>query len=59
MENLPQDPFLLLSWVNTKLRDEYPSLQQLADDLGIDATVLEAKLHDAGFDYMQSINQFR
>lgn len=50
---------MLLSWVNTKLRDEYPSLQQLADDLGIDATVLEAELHDAGFDYMQSINQFR
>lgn len=59
MENLPQDPFILLSWVNTKLRDEYPSLQQLADDLDIDATALEAKLHDAGFDYMQSINQFR
>lgn len=50
---------MLLSWVNTKLRDEYPSLQQLADDLGIDATALEAKLHDTGFDYMQSINQFR
>ena len=30
---LPQDPVILLSYVNTKLRDEYPSLDELCDDL--------------------------
>ena len=25
----PKDPFILLSWVNMKLRDTYPSLEEL------------------------------
>ena len=29
LQNLPQDPVILLSVVNTKLRDFYPSLDQL------------------------------
>ena len=56
---LPQDPFMLLSYVNTKLRDEYPSLEELCASLGIDRSALEEKLHDAGFDYMPQANQFR
>lgn len=56
---LPQDPFMLLSFVNMKLRDEYPSLDALCDDLDIDRNQLESKLKDAGFDYMPEINQFR
>lgn len=56
---LPQDPFMLLSVVNTKLRDEYSSLDELCSSLGIDRSDLESKLHDAGFDYMPEINQFR
>lgn len=59
MSNLPADPFILLSFVNTKLRDDYPSLEALCDDLGIDRAELEATLRDAGFDYMESANQFR
>ena len=30
---LPEDPMMLLSFVNMKLRDEYDSLQALCDDL--------------------------
>ena len=30
---LPQDPNILLSYINTKLRDQYPSLDALCDDL--------------------------
>ena len=33
---LPQDPAILLSYVNTKLRDCYPSLAALCDDLQAD-----------------------
>ena len=32
---LPNDPIMLMSVVNTKLRDIYPSLERLCDDLDI------------------------
>ena len=37
---LPQDPAILLSYVNTKLRDCYPSLAALCDDLQADEQAL-------------------
>ena len=33
---LPQDPMILLSYVNTKLRDEYASLDELCAALDAD-----------------------
>jgi glycine cleavage system regulatory protein len=39
MNDLPKDPFMLLSWVNMKLRDRYESLQALCDDLDIDGSL--------------------
>jgi hypothetical protein len=59
MNNLPSDPFMLLSVVNTKLRDEYTSLDELCESLGTDRSALEKKLADAGFEYIPSANQFR
>ena len=50
MDNLPQDPFILLSYVNTKLRDDYSSLDAMCIDLDIDRETLEAKLNEAGFE---------
>lgn len=32
---LPQDPYILLSYVNTKLRDEYASLSALCSGLDV------------------------
>lgn len=56
---LPQDPAILLSAVNTMLRDRYPSLDALCDDLDADPTALEEKLSTIGFRYDHSQNQFR
>ena len=56
---LPSDPFMLLSVVNTKLRDDFPSLDELCMSLDVNREELESRLHDVGFDYMPSINQFR
>ena len=56
---LPHDPIMLLSMVNLKLRDFYPSLDELCRGLDIDRDALVDKLHQAGFDYMKEINQFR
>ena len=57
--DLPSDPFILLSYVNTKLRDEYDSLDSFYRSEDIDKESLVSKLHDAGFDYVPTINQFR
>lgn len=59
METLPNDPFMLLSAVNMKLRDQYASLDELCRGLDVDRDALVRKLADAGFEYMPEINQFR
>ena len=33
---IPQDPIMLLSFINTRLRDQYASLDQLCEDLDVD-----------------------
>lgn len=56
---LPKDPFMLLSVINMKLRDEYPDLDSLCGALDVDAETLQSRLHAAGFDYLPEANQFR
>ena len=56
---LPKDPMILLSVVNTKLRDDYDSLDVLCEDLNEDRAALEAKLEAVGFAYDAAKNQFR
>lgn len=56
---LPKDPMILLSVVNTKLRDEYDSLDELCEDLEEDRAELEKKLAAAGFCYDENVNRFR
>ncbi len=50
---------MLLSMINMKLRDVYPSLDELCAAMDIDRDALCKKLGDAGFEYMPEINQFR
>ena len=57
--SVPQDPIILLSYINTRLRDDYRSLDDLCESEEIDRTELEKKLGAAGFEYMPDINQFR
>lgn len=56
---LPTDPYMLLSVVNTKLRDEYSNLDTLCDDLDVNRADLEERLGAAGFKYNPKTNQFR
>ena len=48
---LPQDPIILLSYVNTKLRDEYPSLDALCEDLDADRDELVRRLEGVNYVY--------
>ncbi|MBQ6371602.1 MAG: DUF4250 domain-containing protein [Oscillospiraceae bacterium] len=56
---LPDDPMILVSYVNMKLRDGYLSLQEFCDENDIDRDKLEEKLAAAGFQYDGETNRFR
>ncbi len=58
MENLPEDPMMLYSYVNMKLRDEYASLDELCRSLDVDKERLIAKLSAVGFEYSAENNRF-
>lgn len=55
---LPQDPNILLSYINTKLRDQYPSLDALCDDLDADRDELIRRLEGVNYTYSPERNQF-
>lgn len=55
---LPKDPVILLSYVNTKLRDEYPSLAEFCAALGADRKALETALAGLDYHYSPERNQF-
>lgn len=58
MNDLPQDPMMLFSFINMKLRDRYPSLDALCEDMQISRAELETKLAAAGFEYSAEANKF-
>ena len=45
--HLPEDPFILLSYINTQLRDFYPSLEELQKSLGVDVQTKPSKVSAA------------
>lgn len=55
---LPKDTMLLLSFVNLKLRDYYGSLDEMCDDLDIDAESIKSKLAEADYEYDEELNKF-
>ena len=55
---LPKDPVILLSFINMKLRDYYPSLAALCDDLGADEEEIRKTLAAIGYEYAADKNAF-
>lgn len=55
---LPKDPIILLSVINTKLRDFYPSLEELCLSMMVDQKQLEYTLSAIGYYYEPSQNRF-
>ena len=51
LKNLPNDPMLCLSVVNTKLRDYYPDLDALCLDLQIKKEALTSLHPNAKMEY--------
>ena len=55
---LPKNPVMLLSFVNTRLRDEYDSLEELCAALDVSRSELEERLASIGYQYNKQTNQF-
>jgi len=55
---LPKDPAILLSYLNTKFRDEYPSLKEFCASLDADQAALEKTLAALDYHYSPQRNQF-
>lgn len=56
--NIPGDPAILLSYINTMLRDEYNSLEELCKSLCVSQEQIESKLSSIGYKYSQKQNRF-
>ncbi|HKL99890.1 MAG TPA: DUF4250 domain-containing protein [Mobilitalea sp.] len=55
---IPKDPVILLSYINTKLRDEFPTLDDLCKSLLLDRSQLEITLCSLGYYYHKDQNRF-
>lgn len=55
---LPEDPMMLFSVINMKLRDCYASLDELCEDMNISKDTLIGKLESIGFEYNAEQNKF-
>ena len=56
--SLPEDPMMLYSYLNMKLRDEYPSLDALCEDMDVSKEEILEKMKDVGFEYDSERNRF-
>ncbi len=57
--NLPKDSVMLLSYVNTQLRDHYSSLERFAEDTEYSAEEIKEKLAAINYEYNEELNQFK
>lgn len=55
---MPNDPVMLLSYMNLKLRDFYPSLEAFCEDTGEDMKKIMDKLSQIDYHYDGEKNQF-
>lgn len=57
--SLPNDPVILLSYINTLLRDEYSSFEELCKSLCTSSEDISTKLKSIGYVYDPNTNSFR
>lgn len=56
--SIPNDPMMLLSFVNLKLRDFYNSLDAMCEDLSLDRADIVSKLATIDYEYDEKLNKF-
>ena len=55
---LPSDNYMLLSFINMKLRDFYKSLDDLCEDLDESVDEITTRLESIGYIYDSILNKF-
>ena len=55
---IPNDPVMLLSFVNTQLRDYFTTLDLFCENFNVDRSELEEKLKSIDYEYNAATNQF-
>ncbi len=58
MTKFPKDPAMLLSYINTQLRDFYPSMDELCQALGVDKSEIDEKLALIDYEYDPTANRY-
>lgn len=56
---LAMDSNILLSWVNTKLRDEFTDLEDLCNQYDLNEVEIKDKIKALGYSYNKGSNQFK
>lgn len=56
--SVPKDPVMLLSYVNTQLRDYYSSLEELCRAADVPQAEITEKLAGIDYRYDAAVNQF-
>ena len=58
MTKFPKDPFMLLSFINMRLRDTYPTMEELCKALDADREEIDAKLASIDYEYDELTNRY-
>lgn len=55
---IPSDPIILLSYINTQLRDNYSSYEELCKSMCLDGEKIKSKLKMVDYEYDEKLNRF-
>lgn len=58
MNQIPKDPVMLLSYLNTQLRDFHPSFEECCKSLNLEQKSIEETLGTIGYHYDSETNRF-
>ncbi|MBQ2250188.1 MAG: DUF4250 domain-containing protein [Lachnospiraceae bacterium] len=58
MTKFPKDPAMLLSYVNTQLRDFYPSMEEFCKAMDADKKEIDEKLAMIDYEYDPVSNRY-
>lgn len=58
MANIPKDPVMLLSYLNTQLRDFYPDMDELCRVLDLDRKTVDEEMASIDYAYDSAKNQY-
>lgn len=55
---IPNDPMILLSYINTQLRDNYSTFDELCKSMCLNGSEITEKLKSIDYEYDKELNKF-